>query len=121
MGHWHLRAGRRDEARRWFGKAIEANPASAPAYAFIGLMDLQEQRYADAARAYAEAVRMRPDKLEFRHNYAMTLLELGRDEAAVPHLEILMRSQPARYRDVLADALDRLGRSDEAARVRAAH
>ncbi|MCK4775526.1 MAG: tetratricopeptide repeat protein, partial [Candidatus Krumholzibacteria bacterium] len=116
IGNWHFRNGRSEEATLWFERATEANPNSAPAYAFLGMLLVQEGRYEDARRAQWKAVTLRPDKLEFRHNYVMTLVELGRDMEALPHLQRLIQDNPgqALYWQLAIDILARLGRADEA-------
>jgi Tfp pilus assembly protein PilF len=115
MGSWHLRSGRREEATRWFDRAIAVNPNSAPAYAFLGMLFVQDERYEDARMAQSRAVALRPDKLDFRHNYVMTLIKLERDEEALPHIERLIQDAPDRvlYWQLAADILMGLGRTDE--------
>ncbi len=119
IGNWHFRNGRSEDATRWFERAITVNPNSAPAYAFLGMLFVQDERYEDARMAQSRAVALRPDKLEFRHNYVMTLLKLERDEEALPHLERLIQDDPDRalYWQLGADILTRLGRTEELATV----
>ena len=116
IGNWHFRNGRSEEATRWFERATEVNPNSAPAYAFLGMLLVQEGRYEDARKAQWKAVTLRPDKREFRHNYVMTLVELEHDMEALPHLQRLIQDNPGQplYWQLAIDILVRLGRADEA-------
>jgi len=119
IGNWHFRNGRSEEATRWFERATEANPNSAPAYAFLGMLLVQDGRYEDAREALRKAVALRPDKREFRHNYVMTLVELGRDMEALLHLQRLIQDDPgeALYWQLAIEALARLGRDGEAGQL----
>lgn len=112
VANWYLRNGRREEATQWFRRAIAVNPNQGPAYAFLGMLFTEDERFEDARVAYARAVALRPDKPEYHHNYAMTLLELGRDDEALAELERLrvMRPDHREYDYLMADVLSKLGR-----------
>jgi Flp pilus assembly protein TadD len=115
VANWHLENGRRKEAASWFNRAIEVNPRNGPAHAFLAMLLTQEQRFDEARVVYAKAVALRPDKPEYRHNYVLTLFELGRDEEALPHLGWLTTKLPddPQYWRLTAQALTRLDRAAE--------
>lgn len=94
MGNWHLRQGRPDDAEDWFRRAIRTNPSNANAWGLLGNLYARQDRFDDGAQAYAEALRTRPDKTPFRSSLVRCLVELGRWEEAVPHLEIMVQQDP---------------------------
>jgi len=70
----------------------------------------------EAARHYAEAVRIKPDSAEAQNNLASALAETGRLQESVPHFEQAVRSAPNYVvaRVNFGGVLYRLGRVPEA-------
>ena len=58
--------GRPAEAERWWVRSLDVYPANVRAHVFLGELYLGEGRADLAVEAFAAAVRLRPDKAEYR-------------------------------------------------------
>ena len=81
---------------------------------------VRAERYPEAAREFDEALRLRPDMAEARHHRGALLLLEGRPAEALGDLRVATANMPFsfRARRSLAEALEALGRTDEALAVR---
>ncbi len=94
IGNWHLRQGNRDEARVWFAKALEEDPANNTAHSLTGVILAQEGRFNEAVVSFRRAVSLRPDKPEYREDLIRALSTLGAYAEALPHLAFLCERDP---------------------------
>jgi tetratricopeptide (TPR) repeat protein len=108
--NWHLRNQRPEKGAEWLRRSLEKNPDNGPAFALLGMILTEQGKYQQASQAYSRAVQLREDKLEYRNNYMMTLLKLGRDQAALEQLDILTGMKPgnSEYWAQMAGVLIRL-------------
>jgi len=90
-----FRAGRFPEARRQYERLLEDPAMAAPSNFFLGNICFAQNRFPEAVRFYAEAIRLgdQPGNLPFNayaYNYGLTLYHLGRfaDAAAAFQLSI---------------------------------
>jgi Flp pilus assembly protein TadD len=95
-----IRLGRRKEAE----KLLKSLAGDAEGANEIGLAFAGQGKIDEAASAFLEAIRLRPDFPEAHYNLAVALGRLGRKEEAIPHFREALRIPP---RD--ADACNRIG------------
>ena len=108
--------GRVGEAREHLARAIELDPAYAPARYNHGVLELAEGRLAAAEEAFAAALRIAPAHPDARLNLGVTLTRSGRAAEALPHLrEALLRRPGADVHFNLGVACAALDRDAEAA------
>ena len=110
-------AGNIDEAVKGYRGVVKLDPAFAPAYHDLGMIELASF-HADAAIAYLEeAVRLAPEKADLQNSYASALLQAGRNEEALQAFRQAVRLDPqlavAWYN--LGGTCHKLGMTDEAA------
>ncbi len=119
VANWYLRNEKPAEAARWLKSALKNNPNNGPAYAFLGMILTEQNRFEEAREVYSRAVKLRSDKLGYRNNYMMTLLKLGRNEEALEQFEILtsMKPEAEKYWRGMVEVLTRLERSGENVRI----
>lgn len=119
-GRFLLDAGDRDAAIREFQKQIERDPKDLFALLLIAVTEI---RVNDATGLpYAEeAVRLAPKSPLPQFVLGALLLDAGRDQDAIPHLELAKNALPteAKIYWSLATAYARVGRTREAAQARA--
>jgi tetratricopeptide (TPR) repeat protein len=92
-------------------------PTSARAHVNYGT-ELQEAGRADeAAKEFADAIRLNPGSAKAHVNLASLLMAKGESDAAQTHFEQALRIEPsnAEYHSGYAYLLDQLGRNDQAA------
>ena len=121
-GRFLLDDGDRDAAIREFQLQIEADPGDVLSRLLIGATEI---RVDDAAGLpYAEeSVRMAPSSPLAHFVLGALLLDAGKDQEAISHLEIARKAFPAEQRLLwsLASAYARVGRMQDAAQTRAAY
>jgi len=82
---------------------IARNPLSWMANENLGvLLAAVPGRLPEAAEAFAQSIRIRPDRIDARRNLALALWNLGRKDEAIAEYERLVRMPGARGRDHLA-------------------
>ncbi|MFM9081198.1 MAG: tetratricopeptide repeat protein [Opitutaceae bacterium] len=109
-------AGRTGEARGHFARAIDLDPAYAPARYNRGVLDLAEGRFDLAEAEFAAALRIAPAHPDARLNLGVTLTRAGRAAEALPHFEEALRRKPgADVHFNLGIAHAALDRAEEAA------
>jgi len=106
----HRRAGRPDQAERICRQILAQAPHAVSAINELGGVLVEQARHAEAAEAFALAVRLRPELAELHVNLALSLQALGRDAEARRHFETALRLNP----DIPA-ALNNLGNLYKAA------
>lgn len=115
VGNFYLRQNDQEEALRWFQKALTVNPSNSNAYAYLGQLHAERGRHDRAAEMLSRSVALRPDKVIFRNNYVLALLELERYEEALTELAWLVEAQPGHleYWRSFGFVLEKLGRTDK--------
>jgi tetratricopeptide (TPR) repeat protein len=119
VGNWYMRNDNPAEAEAWFKRALKANPKNVNAYYLLGVLYASEGHIEPACDWFGRAVKLRPDKADYRKKYIKALFEAGRCYDAVPHLVWLAERQPRDYgywqaasddmiRMKCSDALDRV-------------
>jgi predicted Zn-dependent protease len=84
-------------------------PGASPAlWGQLATFRAEQKRYADAERAFAEALKADPNKLEWRIGHANALAELGRLDEAIAEATKIIIANPAD-----AGANDLLGRLEK--------
>ncbi len=119
LGNWYRRQGNNDEAERWLRRSVEASPRNANSWAFLGQIAADRQDFQGVIAAYTKAVALRPDKLVFRHNLVLAYEYTDQPALAIPHYEILCRTEPNLVWNWMgsASALRRTGHPAEARAV----
>jgi len=79
---------------------LKADPASAEAYAHLGLLEARQARYADAVAFYRRALALEPEMPGLRLNLGLSLFKSGELKAAAETFTPLLRSLPASSPDV---------------------
>lgn len=122
LGQALREAGRLEEARASYERALALAPARSPAYAAvinnsIGLVLARQGRIDEARDRFAAAVQRNPTFAEARTNLGNALAADGRADAAIEHYREAIRLKPdyVEPRVGLGAALLRSGRSAEAA------
>ncbi|MBN1947742.1 MAG: tetratricopeptide repeat protein [Bradymonadales bacterium] len=104
-----------EEAERHYRQAITINPRYLAAYLGLGRVLLEDQRYAEAQETFQQAVSIRDRSAEAHSGLAEALLELGMaDQAAQTASRAIDLGASADGSLIYAQALDALGRRDEA-------
>ena len=107
--------GRIGEAREHLDRAIQLDPAYAPARYNRGVLELAEGRLAAAEDDFSAALRIAPAHPDARFNLGVTLTRAGRAAEALPHFEEALRRRPgADVHFNLGVALSALNRTGEA-------
>jgi tetratricopeptide (TPR) repeat protein len=85
------------EAVQAFERAVDADPAFAPAWAALGAANANRDR-ARAISAWKRAVDLAPTDYDTLFNLGMLLRQAGRRDEARPYLERFVRdAPPSRY------------------------
>jgi len=110
IANYYLRREQYDESMRWLQKAVQVYPRNANAYNLLASISIEREDYERAREAYIRAVALRPDKIEFRHNFTFLLLHMERHEEALPELRWLVERAPetTRYWQLLREVLTEL-------------
>src|SRR4029077_3796469 len=88
-------AGRVDEARAEFTRAIELNPRSAQAHNGLALALIKQNDRAGALAEWKKAVVIDPADVDALYNLGVQLARDGRTAEARPYLEQFARTAPA--------------------------
>jgi DNA-binding SARP family transcriptional activator/Flp pilus assembly protein TadD len=117
MNEWfdagHTNLLRAEQASR---RALEAAPQLAEAHAARGLVQAQLKEHADAAREFAEAIRINPYLFEPYYFFARTAFSRGDMERAAEMFALAAQARPEDFQSpiLLAMPLAALGREDAA-------
>jgi tetratricopeptide (TPR) repeat protein len=90
-----LMRGRYEPAATALLKAIELNPDFAEAHLWLGQVREQQHRLADAAEQYRITLAMQPSDTLAQFHLGRTLINMGRDSEAIPHLQSLLSTLSA--------------------------
>ncbi|NMO22595.1 tetratricopeptide repeat protein [Pyxidicoccus fallax] len=99
-----LSAGRKDDAKKHFIKALRFNQEHLQAYQNLGAIYFDEGAYGKAHDNFRRALKVNPDNLETRYNLALTFMKMKKLEQAKKELRTLLAVNPG-----LSDAHHTLG------------
>jgi Flp pilus assembly protein TadD len=99
-----LKAGKVNEAKEHFIKALRYNKDQAQAYQNLGYIYLQEKSYGRAHDNFQRALRVNPDYLEARYNLALTFMKMEKVTEARKEFNTIIAVNPN-----IADAHHSLG------------
>jgi tetratricopeptide (TPR) repeat protein len=94
VGLWYEMQGRMDLAETWFKLSLDKDPANTRAHAALGELYLATGRPNLAVAAYSEAVRLRPDKDDYRMGLTRALVAGGHFHEAREIVEADLRARP---------------------------
>jgi tetratricopeptide (TPR) repeat protein len=77
-GLMFIKGGRLDDAEKEIARAVQLDPALAPARANLAYLHAQRKRYKEAEREYREAIRLQPDSAVPYNGLSNVLFEQGR-------------------------------------------
>jgi Tfp pilus assembly protein PilF len=97
VGNWYLRHEQPADAKEWFKRAIEVNRYNVNAYFLLGVLYDNNGFIDPACKMFDTAIKLRPDKPDYRERYVRALLDAHRCQDAVPHLTWLARHKPADF------------------------
>lgn len=119
MSTYYRQRGDVENQRLWLQRALQANPGNVNAIYLLGALDLKTGHYQEAVASLEQAIRMRPDKALFRIALVQALTALNRLQDAIPHLEMLSRSDQnsLSVQLTLGEALSQAGRTAESTRA----
>ena len=96
LGKARLGAGDAPSAREAFQKAAAADPKFVPPILSLALIDMQQQRMAEALKWAGEALKLLPDLAEAHYYNAVASLSLGNAGAAESSIRAVLASPDAR-------------------------
>jgi Flp pilus assembly protein TadD len=99
-----LKAGKKEEAKEFFIKALRLNQEHAAGYQNLGFIYLEEGAYGKAHDNFQRALKVNPDYLEARYNLALTFMKMEKMEEAKKEFRTILAVNPA-----IADAHHSLG------------
>jgi tetratricopeptide (TPR) repeat protein len=104
------------EAEQHYEAVLEADDRHFGAVHGLGLIRLQQERFADAAALFRRATKIERRSAEAHHHMAVALTGLGRPEEAIERFGKALAIRPdfAEAHDSLGHALQLLSRSEEA-------
>ena len=88
------RAGRGAEAETAWRTMLKLQPTSAEAYAHLGFLEAQQQRYVQAIPLYRKALTLQPGMPALRMNLGLALFKAGELKDAIRIFEALLKQQP---------------------------
>lgn len=88
------RAGRLDEAKRELELLLAEDESAAEVHNLFAAVLADQGRTEQAIAHYYEALRLRPDYYEARHNFAVYLMGIGRIDAALTEFDLLATLAP---------------------------
>lgn len=87
-------SGRNAEAESAWRTLLKLQPTSAEAYAHLGFLESQQQRYAQAIPLYRKALALDPRMPALRMNYGLALFKAGELKDAIGIFDGLLKQQP---------------------------
>ena len=87
-------AGKSAEAETAWRAVLKSQPTSAEAYAHLGFLEAQQQRYAQAIPLYRKALALQPTMPQLRMNLGLALFKAGELKDAIRIFEALLKQQP---------------------------
>jgi tetratricopeptide (TPR) repeat protein len=118
LGRVLTEQGKREQAARQFGAAIEIKPDYAQPHNNLGTLHAQAGRFEEAQAYFATAIDLNPRYAQAYNNSGVALLSQGLAYQAALRLSQAVRLEPeyAKAHANLSTALTRLGRPQEACR-----
>jgi tetratricopeptide (TPR) repeat protein len=92
-GEEALHAGDLDRAEGSFRRVLAADPASAAAYANLGVVAMRRQHWEEAIRLLSKAAKLAPKISGIRLDIGLAYYRQNRFDAAIPPLESVLRDQ----------------------------
>jgi Tfp pilus assembly protein PilF len=89
-----LRAGSFPQAEQLCRQVLQADPANALAWFWLGAACQCQHKLSEAATHYRQALALRPDFAEAHSNYGAVLATQGRLEDAVTHFRQALQINP---------------------------
>lgn len=89
------RAGRLDDAARFYAKAVASRPGDPKILHNFGVLLAQRGQQAEAVEFFNKTLDVQPDHLNAHNNLANVCQELGRYEEALTHYDRCLQLQPA--------------------------
>jgi tetratricopeptide (TPR) repeat protein len=119
VANYYLRKNQLEESARWLQKAVQVNPGNANAYNLLARIFIDREEFDRAREAYVRALELRPNKIEFRNDYASLLYRMQRYEELLPELRWLVERAPDNivYWRSVREVLLAMNRGDELAPV----
>ncbi len=85
------------EAVKFYERAAKANPEDASVANNRGLFYAKRKQYIQSITSLEEAVKLKPSNTKYRHNLALVLVQLGRNDEALRHLRVVHAEAVAHY------------------------
>jgi tetratricopeptide (TPR) repeat protein len=115
LGLAYLQLGDLSEARRLLSEALQMSPRDAVAHNYLGLLESREGKPGLAKQHFERAVALDSSFVEALYNAAVAAANLGETDLSIRRFkEAVTLSDSPRLREVLAAALERAGRLEEA-------
>jgi protein O-mannosyl-transferase len=116
LGYFFERAGRRNDAKAYYQKALELYPNYAYAHYNLGLLLTDMGRTDEAMAHFQKALECNPDYAKAHNNLGLLLAKMGRTDEALVHYRKAFECNPnrAEAHNILGALLDMMGRNDEA-------
>jgi protein O-mannosyl-transferase len=120
LGDMLVRNGHNSEAAHAYRGALALQEDSVDALSGLGWTDLQEKKYPDAKREFARALEVDPSLANLHFSMAYVCRLMGEYEESNRYCQSCLALEPDRRAclRLMADDLDSLGRTDEAAQIR---
>jgi tetratricopeptide (TPR) repeat protein len=94
IANYYFRHGDYENAEAWFKRGLAVDATNPNANSLLGRLYAGQERWGEAAEYLGRAVRVRPDKVSIRKDYALVLLYLGRCDLAGPNMMWLVQKIP---------------------------
>ena len=94
VGLLHSAAGRYEEARQAFMRALSDDLAFYPAHGALGTISLALGDTATAIAEYQQAVELNGSDEIIRYDFALVLMNAGKHAEAIEHLRYVIKSEP---------------------------
>lgn len=91
------RLGHPAEAEKLYEQAAKAHPREPSVANNAGLFYAKQKQYPKALAALGQAVRLKPQEAKYRHNLALVLVQMGRNEEAFGHLRAVHTEAVSHY------------------------
>ena len=91
------RLGHPAEAEKLYEQAAKAHPREPSVANNAGLFYAKRKQYPKAVAALGQAVRLKPQEAKYRHNLALVLVQMGRNEEAFRHLRAVHTEAVSHY------------------------
>jgi hypothetical protein len=91
------RLGHTAEAEKLYQQAAKAHPREPAVANNMGLFYAKQKQYPKALAALGQAVRLKPREAKYRHNLALVLVQMGRNEEAFGHLRSVHTEAVSHY------------------------